>query len=228
MQARTTNADDFCHYLTPGQFISLLMQKPPEASVTEHVPLALRWQRLRAAYRMANLATHHVLGFTVKLACCCIFPFAVLFLFAALRHPAEYRLLQGRYRAGGQPRAGQSRQYCAHLRVLAWRAAQSVPRRRDPARPDGRQALSLPSVSATLSWWSVLGSVRFDSLEITRPDLDVRRSRDGKLYVAGVLVDSTQGSDGKGADWLLSQHDIVIRDGRCAGRTRRAAHPSWH
>jgi uncharacterized protein YhdP len=69
-------------------------------------------------------------------------------------------------------------------------------------------------VSATLSWWSVLGSVRFDSLEITRPDLDVRRSRDGKLYVAGVLVDSTQGSDGKGADWLLSQHDIVIRDGR--------------
>ena len=81
MQARTTNADDFCHYLTPGQFISLLMQKPPEASVTEHVPLALRWQRLRAAYRMANLATHHVLGFTIKLVLLAYFAFAVLFLF---------------------------------------------------------------------------------------------------------------------------------------------------
>src|SRR5450830_464328 len=80
MQVRTTNADDFCHYLTPGQFISLLMQKPPEASETEHVPLAQRWQRLRAAYRMANLATHHVLGFTVKAVLLVYFVFALLFL----------------------------------------------------------------------------------------------------------------------------------------------------
>ncbi|UUZ50314.1 hypothetical protein LP420_10510 [Massilia sp. B-10] len=49
----------------------------------------------------------------------------------------------------------------------------------------GRQVLSLPSVSATLSWWSVLAaSPRFDSLEIIRPDLDIRRDAQGKVSVA--------------------------------------------
>ena len=32
----------------------------------EHLPLAERWARMRAAYRMANIASHHVLGFAVK------------------------------------------------------------------------------------------------------------------------------------------------------------------
>nr|WP_076569232.1 YhdP family protein [Janthinobacterium sp. TND4EL3] len=190
------------------------MQKPPEASVTEHVPLALRWQRLRAAYRMANLATHHVLGFAVKGVLFAYFLFAVLFLFlryAILPNIDYYKgdIERAASRALGNP--------VSIARIYAsWHGVRPNLFLGDVTLRDqtGRQALSLPSVSATLSWWSVLGSVRFDSLEITRPDLDVRRSRDGKLYVAGVLVDSTQGNDGKGADWLLSQHDIVIRDGR--------------
>ena len=190
------------------------MQKPPEANVTEHVPLALRWQRLRAAYRMANLATHHVLGFAVKGVLFAYFLFAVLFLFlryAILPNIDYYKgdIERAASRALGNP--------VSIARIYAsWHGVRPNLFLGDVTLRDqtGRQALSLPSVSATLSWWSVLGSVRFDSLEITRPDLDVRRSRDGKLYVAGVLVDSTQGNDGKGADWLLSQHDIVIRDGR--------------
>jgi len=214
MQARTTNADDFCHYLTPGQFISLLMQKPPEASVTEHMPLALRWQRLRAAYRMANLATHHVLGFTIKLVLLAYFAFAVLFLFlryAILPNIDYYKgdIERAASRALGNP--------VSIARIYAsWHGVRPNLFLGDVTLRDqaGRQALSLPSISATVSWWSVLGSVRFTTLEITRPDLDVRRSKDGKLYVAGVLIDSTQGSDGKGADWLLSQHDIIIRDGK--------------
>jgi hypothetical protein len=42
--------------------------------------LAARWHRLRAAYRICNLATHHVLGFTVKLALLLYFAFTILFL----------------------------------------------------------------------------------------------------------------------------------------------------
>eukprot|EP01133_Synstelium_polycarpum_P017915 gene17915-21368_t len=190
------------------------MQKPPEASVTEHVPLALRWQRLRAAYRMANLATHHVLGFTVKLVLLAYFAFAVLFLFlryAILPNIDYYKgdIERAASRALGNP--------VSIARIYAsWHGVRPNLFLGDVTLRDqtGRQALSLPSVSATVSWWSVLGSVRFDTLEITRPDLDVRRSKEGKLYVAGVLVDSKQGSDGKGADWLLSQHDIIIRDGK--------------
>ena len=178
------------------------------------MPLALRWRRLRAAWRMANLATHHVLGFAVKGVLFAYFLFAVLFLFlryAILPNIDYYKgdIERAASRALGNP--------VSIARIYAsWHGVRPNLFLGDVTLRDqtGRQALSLPSVSATLSWWSVLGSVRFDSLEITRPDLDVRRSRDGKLYVAGVLVDSTQGNDGKGADWLLSQHDIVIRDGR--------------
>ncbi|MBG6222720.1 YhdP family protein [Janthinobacterium sp. CAN_S1] len=182
--------------------------------MTEHVPLALRWQRLRAAYRMANLATHHVLGFTIKLVLLAYFAFAVLFLllrYAILPNIDYYKgdIERAASRALGN-RVSIARIYASWhgVRPNLFLGDVSL---RDQA---GRQALSLPSVSATVSWWSVLGSVRFYNLEITRPDLAVRRSKGGQLYVAGVLLDSTQGSDGKGADWLLSQHQIIIRDGK--------------
>ncbi|MGK5077735.1 YhdP family phospholipid transporter [Janthinobacterium sp. HLX7-2] len=182
--------------------------------MTEHVPLALRWQRLRAAYRMANLATHHVLGFVVKVVLLAYFAFAVLFLFlryAILPNIDYYKgdIERAASRALGNP--------VSIARIYAsWHGVRPNLFLGDVTLRDqaGRQVLSLPSVSATVSWWSVLGAVRFETLEITRPDLDVRRSKDGQLYVAGVLVDSRQGGDGKGADWLLSQYDIVIRDGK--------------
>ena len=205
---------DFCHYLTPGQFISLLMQKSPEASPTEHMPLARRWQRLSAAYRMANLATHHVLGFAVKTVVLAYFAFAILFLvlrYAILPNIDYYKsdIEKAASSALGNP--------VSIARVYAsWHGLQPNLFLGDVTLRDktGRAALSVPSISATLSWWSVFGSVRFDRLEITRPDLDVRRGKDGTLYVAGVLVDNKKEGDGKGADWLLSQHDIIIRDGK--------------
>ena len=44
------------------------MQNPETEGVTAHLPLAERWRRVRAAYRICNIASHHILGFTVKLA----------------------------------------------------------------------------------------------------------------------------------------------------------------
>lgn len=79
---------------------------------------------------------------------------------------------------------------------------------------DGQQALSLPKVAATLSWWSVTAAeLRLENLEITRPDLDIERDTEGNIFVAGILIDQKQDDDGKGLDWVLAQREIVIRDG---------------
>jgi uncharacterized protein (TIGR02099 family) len=191
------------------------MQKPPEESVTEHVPLALRWQRLRLCYRMLNLASHHVLGFTIKLVLLAYFSFAVLFLFlryAILPNIDYYKgdIERLASRAVGNP-VTISRIYAS------WKGLRPSLYLADVTLHDaqGHDALDLPSVSATLSWWTlVAGEVRFETLEVVRPDLRIRRARDGKLYVAGLPIDPNAGGDGRGADWLLAQRDIVVREGR--------------
>ena len=191
------------------------MQKPPDPTVTAHVPLAVRWHRIRTVYRICNLASHHVLGFTVKLALLVYFLFALLFLFLryAILPNIDYYKAHIEHAASGAlgNRVAIERIYASWngLRPNLFLGDVTL---RDGA---GRQVLNLPSVSATLSWWSVLaGAVRFESLEIIRPQLEVRRAVDGKFYVAGVLLDPQRGGDGKGADWLLSQREIVIREGR--------------
>jgi len=79
----------------------------------------------------------------------------------------------------------------------------------------GGTGLQLPYAVASLSWLSIFtGQVRLESLEIERPELDVRRDESGKLFVAGMLIDPAKRSDGSGLDWLLSQRRIIIRDGR--------------
>src|SRR5471032_3298340 len=193
------------------------MQKTTEETVTNEGPLALRWHRLQAAYRFCNLATHHVLGFTVKLVLLLYFGFAVLFLtlrYAILPNIDHYKgdIERMASHAVGNP--------VTIARIYAsWNGLRPHLFLGDVVLRDrqGAQVLALPSVQATLSWWSVLGTgVRFESLELIRPDLAVRRDPDGKLYAAGVYFDPAKPGDGKGADWLLSQREIVIREGRLA------------
>jgi uncharacterized protein (TIGR02099 family) len=191
------------------------MQKPPEETVTDHVPLAVRWHRVRTCYRILNLASHHALGFTIKLVLLAYFAFAILFLFlryAILPNIDYYKSDIERFasKAAGN-RVTISRIYASWsgLRPNLFLADVTL---RDS---QGRQALNLPSVSATLSWWTLLAAeVRFDSLEVVRPDLQLTRAADGKLYAAGLPIDTGGGGDGKGGDWLLSQREIVIREGR--------------
>ena len=79
----------------------------------------------------------------------------------------------------------------------------------------GKNVLALPDVNVTLSWWSlVLLDLRFDQIELIRPRLNVMRDATGKLYVAGFLVDTKKDTDGKGLEWVLAQHNIVVREGR--------------
>ena len=77
----------------------------------------------------------------------------------------------------------------------------------------GEPALYLPRVQATVSPRS-LWNLGFEQLAIDRPELDVRRSADGRLHVAGIEIDPTQGGDGRVANWVFSQTEWLITDGR--------------
>jgi uncharacterized protein (TIGR02099 family) len=78
---------------------------------------------------------------------------------------------------------------------------------------DGRAALSLPGIEATVAWTSALvGRPRFYSLVFERPRLEIRRDEAGKLHVAGIELQRAQAGDGGTAQWVLSQREIVVRD----------------
>jgi uncharacterized protein YhdP len=79
----------------------------------------------------------------------------------------------------------------------------------------GHVALNLPRLENTVAWTSLFtAELRFQRLEIDKPDLSVRRDEQGNWYVAGISLEtpSTGGQDK--ADWLLHQSNVVIRDGR--------------
>ncbi|MBE0620263.1 MAG: TIGR02099 family protein [Burkholderiales bacterium] len=77
---------------------------------------------------------------------------------------------------------------------------------------EGRVALSLPSVSCSLSWDSlVFGSLRFHSLSLDKPHLNIRRDQAGAIYVAGVKLKAEETGSGF-SDWLLAQREVVVRD----------------
>ncbi|MCD2517434.1 TIGR02099 family protein [Massilia sp. G4R7] len=191
------------------------MDNPDPQAACEHLPLAVRWQRLRAAYRYANLASHHVLGFTIKLVLFIYFALAVLFL--VLRYAVLPNI--GLYKSDIESAAGRALGNRVTIGRLAasWQGIHpklflGEVRLIDPA---GRQLLALPSVSATLSWWSLAAfEPRLQALEIRRPQLDVRRGKDGVFTVAGVRLDPNKKDEGGGADWLLRQREIVVREGR--------------
>jgi len=73
---------------------------------------------------------------------------------------------------------------------------------------DGRAALSLPAVEATLAWISALvGSPRFYSLVFDRPRLEIRRDEAGRFYVAGIELHAQQAGDAGIAQWGCTARD---------------------
>src|SRR5436190_865420 len=78
----------------------------------------------------------------------------------------------------------------------------------------GKQVLALPKVSNSVSWKSVLVlDLRLRSLDIERPQLEIRRDPQGMLHVAGLTIDpNARGDDTRVADWLLRQHSVSVRE----------------
>lgn len=173
------------------------------------------WRATHAGYRYCHTAACWALGAAFKLLVAAYFIFCALFLtlrYAVLpnidRYKAEVEQMSAR--AIGRPVSigtiGASWNGLLPKLLLGGVVIHDQ---------NGREALNLPSVSATLSWWSVVvAELRFHTLEISRPDMDIQRDAKGDLYVAGILVDLRKSDGGKGADWILSQREIVIRDGR--------------
>ncbi len=78
---------------------------------------------------------------------------------------------------------------------------------------EGEPALYLPRVQATLSPRS-LWNLGFEQLAIDRPELEVRRTAEGRFYVAGIEIDPQGGGDNRMLDWVFSQTEWLITGGR--------------
>lgn len=176
---------------------------------------AFYWRLTKQCYGYANIATHHTLGALFKLAVLAYFIFCILLL--TLRYGVLPNI--DRYKSDVEQMASHAIGKPVSIATIyaSWKGLRPYLFLGGVVIHDknGREALNLPGVAATLSWWSVLvADVRLHTLEISRPDLDIQRDAQGNLVVAGILIDAKKGDDGKGADWILSQREIVIRDGR--------------
>ncbi len=78
---------------------------------------------------------------------------------------------------------------------------------------EGREALRLPRVVVAVSPRS-LWNFGFEQLYIERPELEVRRTADGRILLAGLALSSSNPDDGgAAADWLFAQPELLIRGG---------------
>jgi uncharacterized protein (TIGR02099 family) len=76
----------------------------------------------------------------------------------------------------------------------------------------GRAALQLPQVRVALSVASIWrGGV--EQVVIDRPVLDVRRTSEGRIEVAGLDLSGPGAGDDAAADWFFSQREFAIRQG---------------
>jgi len=79
---------------------------------------------------------------------------------------------------------------------------------------DGQQkpALVLPRISSSISWMSLFSAeLRLANLEISKPELLVRRDDLGKIYINGLAL-SRPGEESDLSDWLLRQSRMVLND----------------
>jgi len=143
-----------------------------------------------AGYRHLDRWTRRLLGILFRSAVILYFIFCALFLslrYAVLPNIDHYRgnIEQIATRAIGQPVSIGTVQ-------ASWQGLRPYLAFTDVVvhDPQGRAALRLPAVAATVSWWSLAAAdLRLADLEIIRPDLDIRREGDGRLYVAGMFID---------------------------------------
>lgn len=90
---------------------------------------------------------------------------------------------------------------------------------------EGKTALLLPRVQASLSPRSLL-KLGFEQLLIEGPELDVRRSASGKIFVAGLEISSGKEQDNQAGDWVFSQMAWVIRGGTLVWRDEQSDLPA--
>lgn len=92
---------------------------------------------------------------------------------------------------------------------------------------EGREALTLEAVDATLAWSSLLrGAAHFDRLDLHAPELMLRRAPGGVLHVAGIALPAGGGEGDGGLAWLLAQRQILIHGARVVWQDDARAAPA--
>jgi uncharacterized protein (TIGR02099 family) len=78
----------------------------------------------------------------------------------------------------------------------------------------GRPALAFDNVVADVSWTSLLYfNLRLYRLEIVAPALTIRRDAEGRIFIAGLQLNTpTPQNQNDFSDWLLAQHRVVVSD----------------
>lgn len=80
---------------------------------------------------------------------------------------------------------------------------------------NGRPALQIPSVRATLSWDSLaVMRIHLAALEIEGLDVSARRDAAGNIFVAGLPIKLGASTDSKIGEWIFEQNEIRIRNAR--------------
>ena len=80
-------------------------------------------------------------------------------------------------------------------------------------QPDGAAGLVLPRVTVALSVPSLM-RLRAEQIVIDAPQLNIQRTSDGRILVAGIPLANTAGQDsGAAADGLFRQREVVLRNG---------------
>ncbi len=176
--------------------------------------LSPAWRALVAGLDAANRMTHHALGWLFIALVVLYFVFCGAFL--SLR----YLILPNidRYKPDVESVASHLLQRPVTINAIYANWSGLNPRLRLDNliiyNQQGERALVLPEVVATVSWWSAFTwQLQLDHLEISRPDLEIERDSEGRLFVGGIYLDTSKKDDGRGLEWLLAQREIVIRDG---------------
>ncbi|WP_137922392.1 YhdP family protein [Hydrogenophaga sp. 2FB] len=90
--------------------------------------------------------------------------------------------------------------------------------------PQGRVALHLPLVRTAVSVRS-LWHRNFEQVVVHQPVLDVRRTAQGRIEVAGLDIAGPGDGDGGAADWFFSLREFVITDGTVRWTDEQRAQP---
>lgn len=122
----------------------------------------------------------------------------------------------GDYRVQLQEQAGSALGVPVRIGALTARSEGLIPsiEMRDVTLLDaqGRAALRLPRVVVAVSPRS-LWRLGFEQLYIDRPELDIRRTQDGRILIAGLPFSDAPSGDTQAADWLFAQTEVVVRGG---------------
>ena len=187
--------------------------------------LLLGWRSVRSGYDKVNRVTHHALSWVLVALVVLYFAFCAAFLslrYVVLPNIDGYK--------------SQVEQLASHFvnRNVSIASIQANWHGLDPRlklenvvihNDDGESALVLPEVNATISWWSVLGELRLQALELSRPNLEIERDSEGRFFVGGLRIDPDKPDQGRGLDWLLAQHEIVVRQGEIRWRDQMRSAP---